>query len=87
MKKIIYAISLVILIIGGLNWGLIALGGYKIDVVAGLMGGPDSLWARLAYGLVGLSAVFQLGPSIRSLRGARRAPEDFRYSSTINSPR
>jgi uncharacterized membrane protein YuzA (DUF378 family) len=68
VKKIIYATSIVILIIGGLNWGVIALGGYKVDVIAGILGGPDSIWSRIAYGLVGISALFQLGPSLRFLR-------------------
>lgn len=66
---IVQRITLVLLIIGGLNWGLVAMGGYDIDIIAGILGGVDSVAARIAYGLVGLSALYQLGPSIRVLRG------------------
>lgn len=69
----LHRITLVLLIIGGLNWGLIAMGGYNVDVVAGIFGGPDSVISRIIYGLVGLSALFQLGPSVRVLRGRRDA--------------
>lgn len=66
---IVHRITLVLLIIGGLNWGIVALGGYSVDLVAGIFGGPDSLLSRIIYGVVGLSALYQLGPSIRVLRG------------------
>ena len=66
---LLHRITLVLLIIGGLNWGIIAMGGYDVDIVAGIFGGPDSIVSRIIYGLVGLSALFQLGPSIRVLRG------------------
>jgi len=49
-------IALVLLIIGGLNWGLIGL--FQWDLVATLFGGQDSGLARLIYALVGISALF-----------------------------
>lgn len=73
---IVNRITLFLLIIGGLNWGLVAMGGYDIDVVAGIFGGVDSVVARIIYGLVGLSALYQLGPSIRVLRGQQATPND-----------
>jgi len=55
MKNIDVAAA-VLLVVGGLNWGLIGLGGP--DLVAALLG--QASWAsRLVYGLVGLSAVWQ----------------------------
>ena len=48
-----------LLIVGGLNWGLVALG--EFDLVATLVGLDfgETTWAsRLVYGLVGLSAVY-----------------------------
>jgi len=45
-----------VLVIGGLNWGLIGLLG--IDVVAVSMG-ELSIFGRLAYVLVGLAGVYQ----------------------------
>ncbi len=61
-------ITLLLVIIGGVNWGLVALGGYDMDLVANLFGGPETSGAKLIYGLVGLSALYQLGPWVRSLR-------------------
>jgi uncharacterized surface protein with fasciclin (FAS1) repeats/uncharacterized membrane protein YuzA (DUF378 family) len=55
MKKI-DLIAAVLLVIGGLNWGLIAVGGP--DLVATAFGGGTAL-SRLVYGLVGLSALWQ----------------------------
>ena len=47
----------VLLIVGGLNWGLVGLFGF--DLVAALFG-ELSLLSRIVYILVGLSAVQQL---------------------------
>lgn len=61
-------ITLALVIVGGLNWGLVAFAGYEADLVANLFGGSDSAGARLIYGLVGLSALWQLAPLFRSAR-------------------
>lgn len=50
-------ITFVLLIVGGLNWLLYALTG--MDVGA-MLGGMDSMIAKIIYILVGLSAVYQL---------------------------
>lgn len=50
-------VTLVLLIVGGLNWGLV--GAAQFDLVAALFGGQDALLARVVYVLVGLSAVWQ----------------------------
>jgi hypothetical protein len=47
--------ALVILIIGGLNWGLVGLFGY--DVVSSVFGSIPAL-ARIIYVVVGLSAIY-----------------------------
>lgn len=57
--SIISRIALALVIIGGLNWGLI--GFFKFDLVATLFGGQGALLSRVVYGLVGLSAVLCLG--------------------------
>ena len=49
-------LSLVLVIIGALNWGSIGLFGF--DVVAFLCGGPASLLSRIIYTLVGLAALW-----------------------------
>jgi len=57
--KAINIITLVLLIVGGLNWGVVGLADF--DLVASLFG-DGSLLARLIYVVVGLSAVWQLWP-------------------------
>ncbi len=54
--KALNIITLVLLIVGGLNWGLIGLFGF--DLVAAIFGAGATL-ARAVYVLVGLSAVWQ----------------------------
>ena len=60
MKKLdVLAAALVI--VGGLNWGLVALA--EFDLVATLVGldfGETNAASRLVYGLVGLAAVYQI---------------------------
>jgi hypothetical protein len=52
--KTLQTIALVLLIVGGLNWGLVALA--EFDLVAAIFG-AGSFLARIVYGLVGLSAL------------------------------
>ncbi len=61
-------ITLALIVIGGVNWGLVALGGPEMDLVANIFGGQDSAGSRAVYGLVGLSALWQLMPFFKSLR-------------------
>ena len=49
-------VAIVMLVIGGLNWGLVGL--FQYDLVAAIFGGTASLAARIVYILVGLSAVY-----------------------------
>jgi uncharacterized membrane protein YuzA (DUF378 family) len=60
MKKLdIFAAVLVA--VGGLNWGLVALG--EFDLVAAIFGldfGEANAATRVVYGLVGASAVYQV---------------------------
>ena len=50
-------LTLVLLIVGGLNWGLIGLFGF--DLVAAIFGEMSAL-SRIVYTLVGVAAVWQL---------------------------
>ena len=47
--KVIDKIALVLIIIGALNWGLIAL--FEFDLVAAIFG-EMTIWSRIVYGLV-----------------------------------
>ena len=49
-------IALVLLIIGGINWGLFGL--FEFDLVAWICGGAYPLAARIIYTLVGLCALW-----------------------------
>lgn len=49
-------IALALLIIGGVNWGLVGIFGF--DLVAWLFGGTAALLSRVVYVLVALSAVW-----------------------------
>ena len=55
--RAINVVTLVLLIVGGLNWGLVGLFGF--DLVATLFG-EMSPGSRIVYVLVGLSAPWQL---------------------------
>lgn len=66
--RIINILTLVLLIVGGLNWGLIGLFGF--DLVAAIFG-PMSALSRLVYTLVGLSALWQIIPLVRGQDSGR----------------
>jgi uncharacterized membrane protein YuzA (DUF378 family) len=55
MKSIDVLIA-VLLVVGGLNWGLVGFFGFDL---VGTLFGNMSLVSRLVYGLVGLSAIYQ----------------------------
>lgn len=54
-KDIIYWIALVLVIVGGLNWGLV--GAFNFDLVAAIFGVMSTL-SRIVYILVGLAALY-----------------------------
>ena len=55
--KFIDMLVIVLLLIGGLNWGLV--GFFDIDLVAVLFGKGSGI-ARIIYALVGLAAVYKI---------------------------
>ena len=61
-------ITLVLLIVGGLNWGLVGL--LDFDLVAALFGEMSPL-SRIVYVLVGLSALYQIIPLAKGEGTAR----------------
>lgn len=50
-------IAAVLLVVGGLNWGLV--GFFEYDLVASLFGAGSTL-SRVVYALVGLAALYQV---------------------------
>ena len=57
--KPLNVITLILLIVGGLNWGLVGL--FNFDLVTALFGAGSTL-ARIVYTLVSVSALWQLVP-------------------------
>lgn len=53
---IVDRISLILVIIGALNWGSIGI--FKFDVVAWLCGGQTSTLSRVIFTLVGLAGIW-----------------------------
>ncbi|MGE3918953.1 MAG: DUF378 domain-containing protein, partial [Hyphomicrobiaceae bacterium] len=52
-------IAMILLIVGGLNWGLVGL--FNFDLVAAILGGHAgvySTWSRIIYVVVGLAALY-----------------------------
>jgi len=57
-------VTLLLIIVGGLNWLLVGL--FEFDLVAAIFGGQEAALSRIVYILVGLSALWQLMPFVRS---------------------
>ena len=49
-------IALILVIIGGINWGSIGL--FNFDIVGWICGGQDAVISRIIYTLVALAAVW-----------------------------
>ncbi len=61
-------ITAALVVVGGLNWGLVSIA--RFDLVAALFGldfGETNIASRVVYGLVGLSAAYQV-TQVRALR-------------------
>jgi uncharacterized membrane protein YuzA (DUF378 family) len=55
--KIFGMLSIILLVVGGLNWGLVGL--FNFDLVATVLG-AGSMLARVVYVLVGVCAIYQI---------------------------
>lgn len=63
--KSLNLITLVLTIVGGLNWGLVGIA--QFDLVAAIFGDGSGL-ARTVYALVGLSALYQILPLLKAFQ-------------------
>lgn len=57
--KAVRFISLLLMVIGSLNWGLVGFFGY--DLVSDIFGGMDTMGARIIFALVGLAGLYGIG--------------------------
>jgi uncharacterized membrane protein YuzA (DUF378 family) len=70
--KTLDVVSVVLLVVGGLNWGLVAVAHF--DLVAAIFGmhfGETSALSSVVYALVGLAAVYQ-GVSFKAMQNRWR---------------
>jgi uncharacterized membrane protein YuzA (DUF378 family) len=56
--KAVNVISLLLIILGGLNW--LSVGLFEYDVVSELFGGPTELGSQIVYIVVGVAAIWAL---------------------------
>ena len=72
MKKL-DLIAGALLVVGGLNWGLVALA--EFDLVAWIFGeefGTTNAASRIVYGLVGVAAIYGIASALTSRSDARQ---------------
>lgn len=55
--KALDLIATILLIVGGLNWGL--WGAFEFDLVATIFGGNTAVLAKIVYSVVGLAAIYR----------------------------
>jgi uncharacterized protein len=55
--KYAHIIAFILLVVGGLNWGLYAVSGWEIGQ---LFGGMEEMVSKAIYLLVGIAAVFEI---------------------------
>jgi len=74
MKKL-DLLAATLLVVGGLNWGLVAVA--EFDPVAWIFGlefGETNAASRVVYGLVGLSALYGIGSLVNRARDTSPDP-------------
>ncbi len=63
--KMVHMVTFLLLVVGGVNWLLFGLLGWEIG---SLVGGMDSMVAKVIYILVGLSAIYELATHKKSCK-------------------
>lgn len=67
--SILDRIALALVVIGGINWGLMGI--FRFDLVAWCFGGQAAILARVVYTLVGIAALWCITLIFRDRDGAR----------------
>ena len=73
--------ALTFVIIGAINWGLI--GFFKLDLIAVLFGGMESILSRIIYVVVGLAGLYCLSMFGRTVNDRYRDHD--RYQDTVSN--
>jgi uncharacterized membrane protein YuzA (DUF378 family) len=71
--KLINVLTLLLVIVGALNWGLVGL--FQFDLVAALFGGEQAALSRIVYTLVGLSGLYQIVPLLKAMGSEHDNPQ------------
>jgi uncharacterized membrane protein YuzA (DUF378 family) len=71
--KLINVLTLLLVIVGALNWGLVGL--FQFDLVAALFGGPQAALSRIVYTLVGVSGMYQILPLLKAMGSEHDNPQ------------
>jgi uncharacterized membrane protein YuzA (DUF378 family) len=79
--KALNLLTLILVIVGGVNWGLV--GAFQFDLVAALFGEGSGL-SRLVYVLVGLSALWQIMPMIAAFKIGEAPAEANRRATAVH---
>lgn len=64
--KALNIVTLLLVIAGGLNWGLVGL--FQFDLVAAIFGGEGAVVSRIIYVVIGAAALYQLYPLVRAVQ-------------------
>ena len=56
--KVLNIVSLIVLILGGLNWLLVGV--FEYDVVSEIFGGSTEVGSKIVYIIVGVAALYSL---------------------------
>lgn len=59
-NKTVHMIAFILLVVGGLNWLLVAFGFNLVSMIASVFGGSAGMVEKIVYILVGLSAIYEL---------------------------
>ena len=88
--KLIDRIALVLVILGGLNWGCVGI--FGLDLVAALFGGSASVLSRVVYVLICLAALWSITLFFREaqsqgerMRSEKRVPQIRRHALFFSS--
>lgn len=57
--KVARFIAVLLVVIGALNWGLV--GFFQYDLVSDILGGTDSMAARVVFAIVGVAGLLCIG--------------------------
>ena len=71
--KYLHMIAFLLVIIGGLNWGVLAITGWEIGQ---LFGGQEALISQIIYILVGLSAIYLVATHKKSCKECKTGGGD-----------